>query len=62
MVICKTFGVQYDISDSIGVVRLQYPVNGFQILFEYNLHHAKCKYCRGGHSPDLKFVGQILLV
>jgi hypothetical protein len=46
----------------LGYYRTQFPMNGFQILSEYNFHYAKCKYCPGGFWPDIKSSDHTLLI
>lgn len=46
----------------LGYYRTEFPLNGFQILSEYNFHYAECKYCPSGFWPDLKSANQTLLI
>lgn len=46
----------------LGYYRTQFPMNGFQIISEYNFHYAKCKYCPGGFWPDIKSADHVLIV
>lgn len=46
----------------LGFYRTQFPMNGLQILSEFNFHYAQCKYCPGGFWPDIKSADHTLLV
>jgi hypothetical protein len=46
----------------LGYYRNELPLNGFQILSEYNFHYAKCKYCPGGFWPDIKSADHTLII